>query len=145
MTDHKVSAGQRRQMIAEAAYFRAERRGFRGGDPLEDWCAAEREVDERLRELDDEHLFGRIEETLAAATKRLTALKRKMSGLSAEARSEWQQEAERVKRLQTTLKTKLANLQEQGAEAGQQLHHQAEALRSELLELVQRVAAKRRH
>ena len=145
MTDHKVSAGQRRQMIAEAAYFRAERRGFRDGDPLEDWCAAEREVDARLRELDDQHLFGRIEETLAAARKRLTALKRKVAGLSVEARSEWQQEAERVRRLEAALKAKLAKLREQGAEAGQQLHHQAEALRCELLEIVQRVTAKRRH
>lgn len=36
-------------MIAEAAYFRAERRGFVGGDPQSDWFAAEAEIDERLR------------------------------------------------------------------------------------------------
>jgi hypothetical protein len=38
----------RRQMIAEAAYLRAEQRGFGSGDPLEDWLAAEREVDTQL-------------------------------------------------------------------------------------------------
>lgn len=38
----------RRQMIAEAAYLRAEKRGFASGDPLDDWLAAEREVDTRL-------------------------------------------------------------------------------------------------
>jgi hypothetical protein len=32
-------------MIAEAAYFRAQRRGFQGGNPLEDWLAAEAEID----------------------------------------------------------------------------------------------------
>ena len=32
-----------RQMIQEAAYFRAERRGFVGGDPVADWLAAEAE------------------------------------------------------------------------------------------------------
>jgi hypothetical protein len=36
-------------MIAEAAYLRAERRGFAGGDEREDWLAAEAEVDALLR------------------------------------------------------------------------------------------------
>lgn len=37
-------------MIAEAAYFRAERRGFALGGELDDWIAAEAEID-RLAEL----------------------------------------------------------------------------------------------
>jgi hypothetical protein len=37
-------------MIAEAAYLRAERRGFVIGDPLEDWLAAEQEIDTLLSE-----------------------------------------------------------------------------------------------
>ena len=35
-------------MIAEAAYFAAQCRGFEPGHELEDWFAAEREVDRRL-------------------------------------------------------------------------------------------------
>jgi len=35
-------------MIAKAAYFRAERRKFEPGHELEDWLAAELEVDRRL-------------------------------------------------------------------------------------------------
>jgi len=38
-------AADRHQMIAVAAYFRAEERGFDGGDGLEDWFAAEAEID----------------------------------------------------------------------------------------------------
>ena len=38
------SEDERRRMIAEAAYFRAARRGFAPGGELEDWLAAEREV-----------------------------------------------------------------------------------------------------
>ncbi len=34
--------------IARAAYLRAERRGFAPGHELEDWLAAENEVDQRL-------------------------------------------------------------------------------------------------
>ena len=34
-------------MVAEAAYYRAEARGFSGGNLLEDWLEAEREIDSR--------------------------------------------------------------------------------------------------
>ena len=47
----KARAGEDRyRMIAEAAYFRAERRGFVVGSELQDWLAAEIEVDELLAE-----------------------------------------------------------------------------------------------
>jgi len=36
---------ERWRRIAEAAYLRAEQRGFQGGDPVADWLAAEAEVD----------------------------------------------------------------------------------------------------
>ena len=42
-------AERRRALIAESAYFRAQRRGFAPGHELEDWVAAEEEVDEFLR------------------------------------------------------------------------------------------------
>ena len=45
----KVSEDARRAMIAEAAYLRAERRGFAPGNEEEDWLAAEAEVDRLLR------------------------------------------------------------------------------------------------
>jgi len=38
------SVDARRKMIAESAYFRAEQRGFAGGNPAEDWLTAEREM-----------------------------------------------------------------------------------------------------
>ncbi len=43
-----VTAEERQAMIREAAYLRAEQRGFVGGSPGEDWVLAEQEVDERL-------------------------------------------------------------------------------------------------
>ena len=36
---------ERRRMIAEAAYRRAEQRGFTAGNEIYDWLAAEAEVD----------------------------------------------------------------------------------------------------
>jgi hypothetical protein len=38
----------RYKMIAEAAYHRAQKRGFQNGSPPDDWVAAEMEVDKKL-------------------------------------------------------------------------------------------------
>ncbi|HTT05275.1 MAG TPA: DUF2934 domain-containing protein [Steroidobacteraceae bacterium] len=43
-----IDPERRRALIAEAAYFRAERRGFAPGHEAEDWLAAEVEVDTAL-------------------------------------------------------------------------------------------------
>lgn len=39
-----VSAGDRARMVAEAAYFTAEKRGFTPGRAEQDWAEAERQV-----------------------------------------------------------------------------------------------------
>lgn len=46
-TGAEISQADRERMIAEAAYFRAQARGFQG-DPLEDWLAAEAEINRTL-------------------------------------------------------------------------------------------------
>ena len=40
-----IDAGVRRAMTAEAAYYRAERRGFAPGYELDDWLAAEADIE----------------------------------------------------------------------------------------------------
>jgi hypothetical protein len=42
-----VDGDQRRLMIAEAAYYIAEQRGF-CGDAVQDWLLAEAQIDDRL-------------------------------------------------------------------------------------------------
>ena len=51
VTTIEISEDVRRGMIAQAAYLRAERRGFSGGHDKEreDWIAAEAEVDALLK------------------------------------------------------------------------------------------------
>jgi hypothetical protein len=46
-----ITPEQRYRMICDAAYFHAERRGFVGGNPCDDWTLAEAEVDELLRSM----------------------------------------------------------------------------------------------
>jgi hypothetical protein len=45
-----VTPAERHRMIAEVAYFIAERRGFTPGSELEDWFRAEAEIGRRLGE-----------------------------------------------------------------------------------------------
>ena len=48
-TRSRLLPEERRRLIAETAYFIAERRGFAVGWELEDWLQAEAEVNRRLR------------------------------------------------------------------------------------------------
>jgi len=43
-----VNEDDRHRLIAEAAYLRAQSRNFRGGDPVDDWLVAEREINRQL-------------------------------------------------------------------------------------------------
>ena len=43
-----VGPEQRDALIAEAAFFRSEKRGFAPGYEVEDWLAAESEIDAKL-------------------------------------------------------------------------------------------------
>ena len=49
LTVAQAQAGQREAMIAEAAYFAAERRNFAPGNEISDWLAAEQHVDSILQ------------------------------------------------------------------------------------------------
>ncbi|HWH46832.1 MAG TPA: DUF2934 domain-containing protein [Burkholderiales bacterium] len=44
----EIGSQQWQEMVAAAAYYRAEARGFRGSSPEQDWLEAEAELLERL-------------------------------------------------------------------------------------------------
>ncbi len=47
-TPMSISPQDRRQMVSDAAYYRAEQRAFSGECQLEDWLAAEAEINARF-------------------------------------------------------------------------------------------------
>lgn len=49
LTETEVDPDEREQMIEEAAYFRAQQRGFHGDERLRDWLEAEALVDDMLK------------------------------------------------------------------------------------------------
>jgi len=141
----KVSAERRLQMIAEAAYFRAEERGFHGGDPVTDWVDAEAEVDTRIRRMEYEHLLERLETCVAAATKSFDALKRKVSGATAGARAEWRDDVEKLGKLRDSLRDKVQELRADGERAAQNVRRQAERVWDEIADVLQRATARTSH
>lgn len=44
----QMTPEERHRVVAEAAYFIAERRGFAGGSSIEDWLQAEADIDRML-------------------------------------------------------------------------------------------------
>jgi hypothetical protein len=145
MITSKVNEDQRRQMIAEAAYFRAERRGFIGGDPVTDWFEAEIEVDERLRAIEQAHVLECLENGLASATKKLGTLKRKTSSLTSGARAEIQREVAALTELRDSLSMKVKEFRELGAQAGQSAIYQAEKTWDELSDAMRRLGGSASH
>jgi hypothetical protein len=140
----KVSNEQRRQMIAEAAYYRAQRRGF-GVDPVADWIEAEAEVDERVREVETARLLEHLENGLAAVTDRVTALKKKLRRAARDARTECEGDVERLAELRDALREKVKHLRTHGEKAGQKARRQAEKLWDEINDTMHRVAARVQH
>ena len=51
MSNHNqlLTPEEKHRMIAKAAYFRAEKEGFTGRDPMKDWFAAEAEIEKSLK------------------------------------------------------------------------------------------------
>ncbi|MBN1239418.1 MAG: DUF2934 domain-containing protein [Gammaproteobacteria bacterium] len=139
----EVTEDQRRQMIAEAAYLRAERRGFNGGDPLNDWLEAETEVDARLRETGGKDLLEELDERLAVANRRLRSFKKKLSGMKADAREEWTHDVEKLEKLRDRFRKRLDEIRTQGEHASEKKKAQADKIWREISGVIERVSARK--
>lgn len=139
-----VSEDQRRRMIADTAYFRAERRGFDGGDPVADWIEAEAEVDARLRAAGSGGASGTLDERLATANESLAALRAKLADVTSTAAEEWRQDVERLSGLRDSLKLRLDEVREYGGHAAEQAQQRAEKIWEEISELLRRFASRRK-
>lgn len=141
---HGKHPKSRHERIAEAAYFRAERRGFEGGDPVADWIDAEREVDAALDRGQVAPLIDRFEAQVEAAQAKLKTLSRRAAHLKEETRARREEDLKRIRTLKGKLEKRLAQLRAQGEHAGEHVKEQAEKLRAELGELLHEIGSRRR-
>jgi chromosome segregation ATPase len=136
MTQIQVNEEQRRQMIAEAAYFKAETRGF-GGNPVEDWLEAESEIDSRLGR-HDTWLAG-LEERLATANEWLTAFGTKVSHVKSEAREEWDSDLEKLRKHRNRLRRRVKALRDQSEHATERAKLKAEEVWDDITAVADRL------
>ena len=152
-----VTADRRLMMIAEAAYYRAERRGFRNGDAVSDWLEAEAEIDRLLNRGEEglgppetkrsyqEALEAQLEEWDEKLDEVTAAAKK----AGAKLRKEVDYQLAGLAEQRAAARTQLAQLREHGEETWQDLRQNADRLwddlRGSLDEIVKRlrVRAKR--
>lgn len=137
----QTSEELRKQMIANAAYFRAERRGFAGGDPVADWLEAEAEVDSQLGR--DQDWFAALDERLATVSEKLGVLKKRLAGVRSEVREEWTSDVEKLVRLRDGLQERVDEIRAQGEHASEKVKQQAEKVWEELSRAVEHLSARK--
>ena len=111
-----VTPEQRYQMIAEAAYFHAERRHFLGGEPAQDWQAAEAEIDRILQHpsktgRSPKQIFQqKLEAQLRDLDTVFDELKLQSSLAKAELRAEFEKQLDGLAAKRAAAQTKLSEL-----------------------------------
>lgn len=133
-------------MIAEAAYLRAERRGFVGGNPMEDWLAAEMEVNALWSGEADEKGTARTgrrrpmaggaeaqREDLAAYER----LREEIRRLLAEARDTVSMET-----IRHTVDTATRELKEAGDYTSERINRAADAMKKDIASAAERMGPK---
>lgn len=141
-----VDSDLRHQMIATAAYYRAERRGFNGGDTNIDWCEAEKEVDRMLRYPagDDEDIV-RLEALLAEWDAQFEELKEKAVKAKAQTRAEYQKQLQLIADKRTVISGKLKDLRRHTGEVWDDLKSAIENAWDEMRQETEYIASRFMH
>ncbi len=140
------AAQRRHRMIEEAAYFRAQRRGFVGGDPVADWLEAEAEVDRLLAreaaggDAGEPGPIEQFEAQLAALDKEMRRLMGKAREVGSEMRTEIESELEKLRPLRAAAEEQLGDLRERSAEAWDEMKKGVHSARHELNSVLNSIA-----
>ena len=146
-----ADTAQRQQMIAVAAYFRAERRGFIGGDPNADWLEAEAEINRAFRPEEPDVKSGAIprqffQEKLEAQLKewdgKLVALEQRAQELKTKTRTEYKRQLAGLSDKRDELRDRLMKLRKSSEAAWEDMKDGAEKVSDELRESFDRIAAR---
>ncbi len=138
------SPEERIRMIAESAYFRAEKRGFEDGRDVDDWIEAEEEIDRMLLESghasERQALLKKIEKQLENWDEKITALK----SFSDEAGTEIRKELDLLAVKRAELEARMQALAHRGGEVWEDLKSGAEAARGEMRKAFDKIARRLR-
>lgn len=145
----QVTPEQRYHMVAEAAYFIAERRSFNGGDPAQDWLEAEAEVERILQSggkasgMTPKQAFQTaLEAQLKELDARLEELKLKSSLAKLELRSEYEKQLEMLSSKRAIAQSKLNELRQRAEGAWEDLRGGTEKAWEDMREALDRLASR---
>ncbi len=145
---HSVSQ-EREKMIAEAAYYRAEWRGFSAGDPQADWLASEAEVDTLLVQRAAEEVAAEKQSLLQRLEKRINDWDQKLAALTAATRgardklgAELHDQIASLSLKRDEAKKKLAALHDLSAQTWQEVRDHTLVFFDDLHSAIERVTAR---
>lgn len=128
---------QRTKMIEEAAYYRAEQRQFRDGNPFEDWLAAEAEIDALLSQ--DGPAPAALEQRLELVNAELKAFRKTLASFEGQARETYEQGVATLARLRDRFRKRVKSLQARGEAAEDDSLERLEHLWREIAECMDRL------
>lgn len=136
LDESSANAAQRRHMIEQAAYYRAERRSFSGGDPVADWLEAEAEIDRMLRKQpaagEKPGPIEQFEAQLKAMDEEIRRLMGKARGVQVQVRTDLEQELERLRPLRQVAEERLTELRGRSGEAWEEVRKGVDRAREDL-------------
>jgi len=141
-----------REMVAVAAYYRAERRGFARGDPTADWLEAEAEIEHWSRQAPQpadspktspkQAFQQELEAQIKQWEAKLEQLRAKAREAKAEARAEFEIQLEALAGKRAVAQEKLQELRQHGEWAWEDLKDGADKAWKELREAIERAASR---
>ncbi len=120
-------AKNQQEMIAVAAYYRAERRGFQEGDPVADWLEAEVEIDQMFPVEPGQGMSAKqslqqkLEAQLEEWDEKLKEVKSKTKESTAKTRAEVEKQLHSVAAKRAVAEEKLAELRKRSEYAWEDL------------------------
>ena len=151
-TRNSLTPEQRYQMIAEAAYFHAERRGFVGGDSMQDWLDAEAEIDRIFQEPSShgkqtgittkQDFQQKLETQLKEWDEKLSELKSKLQTTTSDLHSEYSKQLEVLMSKRATVQAKILELSQRTEEAWEDLKGGTEKAWDDMREALERIASR---
>jgi len=147
-----ITDEHRHQMIATAAYYRAERRAFGDGDPVADWLEAEAEIDRRFEQVlmsteqaqatSKRAFLDRLEVELRGFDARLEELADKARGAKKTVRAEYEKQIEALADQRSAADQKLQELKDRSEAAWEDLKGGAEKLWQDLRQTIEQMASR---
>jgi ElaB/YqjD/DUF883 family membrane-anchored ribosome-binding protein len=145
-----IDSETRRQLIEAAAYRRYQARGYTHNDPLEDWIAAEQEVDAELIarakqsfSVDNakQMLAEKLQTLINEGQSQIEELTQKAKDASASLRKKYEAELPRAKEKLEELQAKITEVSSQSGEAWTLLREGADKASHELRQALHKVTA----